>query len=129
MLTTRIDPLGDDMLQVVVEKDGAIVGCCHLFTAVHWDAWWIHPDARTGPTLKALITGSLRVLQAAGLDTVYTGVEDARADVAQLLEKFGFTPAPGRLYLLKVTDAALRLHRQAEPPEEPVPQPPDPEKE
>lgn len=118
MLTTRIDPLNEHLLQVVVEKDGAIVGCCHLFTAVHWDQWWIHPDARTGPVLKALITGSLRVLQAAGLDTVYTGVEDARADVAQLLEKFGFTPAPGRLYLLKVNDAALQLQRQPDPPEE-----------
>jgi hypothetical protein len=105
----RLPPRGEH-LAIVVERDGELVGACHLFTAVHWDGWWIAPGARgRGAVLKGLIDTSLTVLQEAGLDTVYTGVEDERADVAALLEHFGFRPAPGRLFLLKVNEAALQI--------------------
>jgi len=102
-MTTRTAPLSDDILEVVVEQDGTVVGRCHLFTAVHWDEWWIDEAHRgKGVVLKHLVERSLEVLNEAGLDTVYCGVEDARPDVAELLAHFGFTPAPGRLFLLKL---------------------------
>jgi hypothetical protein len=112
-LTTRTEQLNQDLVRVVVERDGALRGYCHLFTAVHWDGWWLAPDARgQGAVLKALVVASLTLLKEAGLDMVYTGVEDDRVEIRQLLEKFGFQPAPGKLFLLKVDDAALQLQRQ-----------------
>lgn len=115
MLTTRTRPLSDDILQVLVEENGEVVGRCHLFTAVHWDEWWIDERGRgKGAVLKALIARSLEVLKQGGIDTVYTGVEDDRADIRELLAHFGFKPAPGRLFLLKVDEAALQLKTEGE---------------
>lgn len=114
MLTTKVtaDPdKPDSWLHLTVEQDGVLVGRCELFTAVHWDGWWIAPEARGGGVvLKALVHAALALLQQAGLDTVYTGVEDAGDEgIAALLEHFGFRPAPGRLYLLQVAEAAVTL--------------------
>jgi len=95
---------------VVVERDGVLVGTCALFTAVHWDCWWIDPASRgKGGVLNALLVTSLRLLQAGAIQVAYTGAEDAQPELAQLLAHFGFTPAPGRLFVLDVDQALERL--------------------
>lgn len=100
-----------DWVVLVVERDGAMVGTCSLFTAVHWDCWWVDPAARgRGGVLAQLLDATLARLRASDVRTVYTGAEDARPELAALLEGFGFTPAPGRLFVLDV--AAVDRRRQ-----------------
>lgn len=123
----RIEPfksrgLPDDpacWVVLVVEQFGldgepVIVGTCSLFTAMHWDAWWID-DALAGPTrgvvLRQLLHAGLTSFKDAQVAQVYCGAEDATPEVADLLERFRFTPAAGRLFVLQVADApgAIRL--------------------
>ena len=103
-------PASGEWIVVVVERDGAIVGTCSLFTAVHWDCWWIVPELRgTTAVLRQLLDLTLAVLAEAEIQTVYTGVGEGDADVAALLTHFGFTPAPGRLFVLDVAPVLARL--------------------
>jgi RimJ/RimL family protein N-acetyltransferase len=100
----------EDWRILVVERDGEIVGTCSLFTAVHWDCWWIDAASRgKGSVLSLLLQASFALLADAGIQLVYTGVEDEKAELARLLERFGFAPAPGRLYVLPVGEARLAL--------------------
>lgn len=95
---------------IVVERDGVLVGTCALFTAVHWDCWWIDPAQRgKGTVLSALLVAALQLLGEAGVQTAYTGAEHSATAIADLLEHFGFTPAPGRLFVLDVPAARQRL--------------------
>jgi len=88
---------------LVIERDGQLVGTCSLFTAVHWDCWWVDPAARgKGGVLFALLRAAMQLLATAQITTVYTGAEDGDDDVAALLEHFGFTPASGRLFVLEM---------------------------
>lgn len=99
---------------LVVERDGVLVGTCALFNAVHWDCWWIAPEARgRGGVLAQLLRASVAVFQEAGLDTVWTGVEDANSDVTRLLTHFGFQPAPGRLFVLSVASIHQQFSKEA----------------
>jgi len=53
---------------LVVERDGQIVGTCSLFTAVHWDCWWIAPEHRRQTSvLRALLLGAREVFAEAGV--------------------------------------------------------------
>jgi hypothetical protein len=86
-----------------------IVGTCSLFTALHWDCWWIDPDqpgAARGVVLRQLLRGALPTCTDVGAEQVYCGAEDAQPEVADLLQRFGFAPVAGRLFVLRVADVA-----------------------
>jgi len=102
------DPDGWSVL--VVERGDQIVGSCSLFTAMHWDCWWIDPRERgatRGVILRQLLREALASFHNAGIEQVYTGAEDAQPEVADLLTRFGFAPVAGQLFMLTVADAAV----------------------
>jgi hypothetical protein len=99
---------------LVVERDRQIVGTCSLFSAMHWDCWWIDPDDPAhGIVLRKLLRSALELLHGAEVAQVYTGVEHDREEIARLLTRFGFRVAPGRLFMLTVSDAAVSLSSEA----------------
>ena len=90
-----------------------VVGTCSLFTAMHWDCWWIDPDdPARGVILRKLLRHALHLFAEVGTEQVYTGVEDASPEVAGLLTRFGFRPAGGQLFLLRVAEAATACSRE-----------------
>jgi hypothetical protein len=81
---------------------------------MNWVAWWVDdtlPGGTRGVVLRQLLTAGLQSFKDADIQQVYCGAEDATPEVAALLERFRFTPAAGRLFVLQVADApgALRL--------------------
>jgi hypothetical protein len=93
---------------LVVEQDGQIVGCCSLFDTVHWDGWWIAPEHQgKAGVFRSLVAEGLAQLTAANILGVHTTVPDTRPDLQDLIERFGFVSAPGKLYLLFVPDAKV----------------------
>jgi N-acetylglutamate synthase-like GNAT family acetyltransferase len=100
---------------LVVERDGRVIGTCSLFTAMHWDGWWIDPEepgTTRGVVLRQLLRHALGLFGAIDVEQVYTGVEDTTPQMADFLTRFGFRPAPGRLYMLRVEDASLACSRE-----------------
>lgn len=86
---------------VVAEEDGVIVGLSGLYEAVHNDPWWVAPAYRGHPTILRRLWQEVRsVLDEHDVRMVFATVADDQPDVQQLAERFGFEPAPGRLYLL-----------------------------
>jgi len=84
---------------VVAEDDGRVVGYCALFDTVHWDCWSVDPAYRGNPVVfKDLIEGGVQVMQEHGIDLVHTTVPDGQPEVGGMLERFGFSRAPGTLY-------------------------------
>lgn len=99
-------PNPDHWRVIVAEEDGAIVGHCSLFDTVHWDAFYVHPDHRGKATVfGGLIREGLQMLEEAGVHLVHSTVSNSRPDMQALLERFGYTPAEGKLYLLYVPNA------------------------
>lgn len=98
---------------LVVERDGQIVGSCSLFTAMHWDCWYLDPTlhgAVRGVLLRQLLACALEILQQVAVTQVYTGVEPSRTGKgAEMLRRFGFKPAAGQLFVLDTADAAVAL--------------------
>lgn len=100
----------DDWRILVIEREGELVGTCALFTAVHWDNWWIAPKLRgTGGVLGALLRASVQLLAMAEIEQVYTGAARGDAEVEELLQHFGFAPAGGRLFVLEVAEATKKI--------------------
>jgi hypothetical protein len=100
---------------LVVERAGAIVGTCSLFTAAHWDCWWIDPDeagTSRGLVLRQLLREALTQFRQADVQQVYTGVEDTHPEVVDVLTRFGFTPVGGQLFLLRIADASMALRTE-----------------
>jgi hypothetical protein len=100
-------PDNEHWRMLVCEQDGRIVGASILYDTVHND-WYIAPSARRNP---AIVTGLWRetekVLTAAGLSIVHTTVLDAQPEVQMMVERLGYLPAGGKLYLLHVPDCVL----------------------
>jgi hypothetical protein len=95
---------------LVVERAGAIVGTCSLFTAAHWDCWWIDPDeagTSRGLVLRQLLREALTQFRQADVQQVYTGAESL--EVADVLTRFGFHPVGGQLFVLRIADAPEAL--------------------
>jgi hypothetical protein len=84
---------------VVVERDGQVVAMCSLFDAVHWDMFWVAgPDQGNPAVFRELITGGVQVMVDHDIQQVHTTVPTGRPDLEAMLERFGFTRAPGALY-------------------------------
>jgi RimJ/RimL family protein N-acetyltransferase len=94
---------------LVAEDDNEIVGFTGLFNAPHWEPWWIAPAYRQHAGLvRGLVRLGLDTLSESQLVSVFVTVGDDAPEVQQLVERLGFTPAPGRLYLLYVPEIAIR---------------------
>jgi hypothetical protein len=84
---------------VVVERDGQIVACCSLFDAVHWDLFWVAESERGNPVVfKELIEGGVTVMDEFDVQQVHTTVPWGNPAIEEMLQRFGFRPAPGTLY-------------------------------
>ena len=84
---------------VVVERDGAVVAACSLFDTVHWDGFWVADSDQGNPVVfKQLLNGGLEVMAEFGISMVHTTVPTQRADLAAMLERFGFETMPSTLY-------------------------------
>lgn len=85
---------------IVAEEDGRILAVSTLLEAVH-NHWAIQPEARHSPALIAeLWRHTKAVLDEAAVPTVHVTVADSQADVAAMVERLGYTPAEGTLYIL-----------------------------
>ena len=99
-------PLSDEHFKILVaEEDGRIIGLCGLSTQIHWDPWYIDSEHQgKAGVFRALVASGLDLLRSVGAAGVHTTVPDDRQDLSELVVKFGFIPAPGRLFLLHVPD-------------------------
>lgn len=112
----------DNWAVLVVERptpDGpAIVGTCSLYTAMHWDCWWIAnmPGAGRGVVLRQLLAAALSMFTQMDIQQVYTGVEagPAAPGAVDLLTRFGFGQVPGQVFVLRVPEAAAAFERDAD---------------
>lgn len=92
-------PTAEHWRIVVVERGEEIVACCALFDTVHWDYFWVADADQGNPTVfKDLLEQSLEVMQELGIIQVHTTVPSHRADLADMLLRFGFHKVPGDLY-------------------------------
>lgn len=84
---------------VVVERDGAIVGCWALLRVVHAECVWVAPAERGNPVVaKRLLRGMREQAKQMGAHSVYTGA--TTDDVKRLLSKLGARPLEGDHYML-----------------------------
>jgi hypothetical protein len=93
--------------RVVVAEDGdQIVGFCCLFNAVHWEPWWVHESYQKRPgLLRQMIRHGKGLLHDAGVDCVFVVVGDELPAQQALVERFGFSPVPGKFYFLTLDGA------------------------
>jgi hypothetical protein len=114
LITDGIEPFAshglpdpDHWRMLVGEQNGVIVGVSSLYETVHND-WWIAPNGRNHP---ALVTGlwreTARELAEAGVTMVHATVRDVQPDVQAMVERLGYLPSGGQLYILYVPDCTL----------------------
>jgi len=86
-----------------VEEDGEIVGICGASDQVHWDPWWIAPDhqGKVG-VFRQLVEAGIQMFQTSAVAGVHLTVPNDRPDLQELVERFGFVEAPGKLYLFEI---------------------------
>lgn len=94
-------------LIVVAEVDGRIMGVSSLLEAVH-NHWWIRPDARRSPTMvTGLWETTYQTLVERNCPMIHTTVDERQVEVQAMVERMGYMPAPGQLYLLPIEDCVL----------------------
>ena len=97
-----------DHWHIVVAEDaaGTIVGFCGMYETVHYEPIWINPEWRRHPAVFGRLWRESRaILDAAGVQLIHATVPDDLPLQQTLVERFGFTPAAGKLYLLYVPDS------------------------
>lgn len=94
---------------IVGAFDGeALVAISALYETVHNDPWWIAPGYRRSPSLVAEMWRATKaVLDEKGVEGIHVTVRDDQPEVQAMVERLGYTPAPGKLYILRVADAVL----------------------
>lgn len=99
-------PQPDQWRIIVAEEGGAggsIVGFCCLFAAVHWEPWYVDPAYRRHPgVVRGLLREARAQLQALDVGAAFAVVRGTDAPTHALVERLGFTPAPGQLYTVVV---------------------------
>lgn len=82
----------------VAEVGDEIVGCVSVHTQVHVDPWWIAPGHPT--VARALLRAVLPLLDANDVAQVFCTIADTKPHSTSIAERLGWTPAPGKLYLM-----------------------------
>lgn len=90
---------GETARIVVVEDDGAIVGCWAAFPVVHVECVWVHERYRgTGSVVRRLLSGMREAVSAMGARKVFSA---ALTDpVRDLLVRLGGVLVPGSHYVV-----------------------------
>lgn len=122
MLTTRLLPEGEwaklDQIEPfksagrpdplhwmipVVEKDGQIVASCALFDTVHWDGFHVTESERGNPAVfRALLEQAITTLRESGVPGVHVTIPPNSPELELMVERFGFVPSTGKLYIWSV---------------------------
>jgi RimJ/RimL family protein N-acetyltransferase len=89
---------------LVAEREGKIIGCTSLHTQVHWDPWYVDSNEEGLATVRGLIRQGRDVLKTLGIAHAFCTIDDANLITQDIAERLGFKPAPGKLYLLNVTE-------------------------
>ena len=98
-------PTTDQWRIIVAEEAGAIVAFCCVFAAAHWEPWFIAPSHRRNPAVaRGLIRAGRDLLRELDIGAAFAVVSDAQLEQQAIVERLGFTPAPGKLYVLAVED-------------------------
>jgi hypothetical protein len=98
-------PTADQWRIIVAEEGDRIVAFTCLFAAVHWEPWYIDPARRgLAGIVRGLLREGLAQLRALDVGAAFAVVRDTDAPTQTLVERLGFTPAPGQLYTVIVDD-------------------------
>ena len=90
---------------VVVEEDGAIIGCWAGFPLFHAEGVYIAPAHRGRASVaRHLLLGMRSLAKDAGARSIITGAIDPL--VAEMLLKLGAVALPGTQYALPITSEA-----------------------
>lgn len=89
---------------LVAERDGKIVGCTSLHTQVHWDPWFVDSKEDGLATVRGLVRQGKAVLTDISIDHVFATIDDTHIITQDIAERLGFRAAPGKLYLLNVSE-------------------------
>lgn len=91
---------------IVAEQEGTIVAYWGLFSAIHVEPLWIHPDHRKRPGLvRRLWLAVVETLRGAGVRTAFACIADV--DAAQnvpLALRHGFVRIQGDLYFVQIKE-------------------------
>ena len=115
-MTTRLLPLAEwskieasglgaatlphEAMVLVVEHEGAIVGCWALYQAWHADGMWVAPNHRgRGAVFRRLVKGMRALLRSLGTTKVVTSAIDPK--IARLVTRSGAVKVPGEFYVLE----------------------------
>lgn len=100
-LETAWPVLPSDAQIVVVEDEGAIVGCWAVIRYVHVEGLWIADAHRKRAGVgRRLLAGMLHAVRALGADRVITGAMGE--DVRRLIAHAGGSLLPGEQYVMPI---------------------------
>jgi hypothetical protein len=98
-------PTAEQWRIIISERGEEIVGFCCIFAGAHLEPWYVAPSHRRNPAVaRGLLRESKQLLDDLGIESVFATVSDALPEQQAIVERLGFTPAPGRLYVLNVAD-------------------------
>jgi hypothetical protein len=97
-LAAAVPHMPPDMTVIVVEEDGAIVGCWSLFHALHVEGLWIAPERRGTSTIAKHLLHDMRVV----LNKRTAWASATSPDVATMLDRLHAQPVAGTHYLLSL---------------------------
>lgn len=98
------DPTGGHWRILVAERDGQIVGCTSVHTQVHWDPWYVDSKQDGLAIVRGLIRQGRDLLLENHIEHAFATIDNDHTITQDLAARLGFTPAPGKLYLLNVPD-------------------------
>ncbi len=97
------------ILIAAIDDEGRIMGVSSLVEVVH-NHWSLDSSVRKNPAvLMGLWEETNRVLHAAGVPSIHATVADSQPDVQALVERLGYLPAEGKLYILDLAQATVRM--------------------
>lgn len=83
---------------IVVEHEGVLAGHWPLLLTWHAEPLYLAPPFRkSGPALKALLTGLFATMGISGIKSAVVIIEDPELQAAAA--RLGFQPIPGQLYI------------------------------
>lgn len=98
-------PTPDQWRIIVAEEAGQIVAFCCVFAAAHLEPWYIAPSHRRHPGVaRGLVRASYQLLRELDIGAAFAIVSDLQPEQQAIVERLGFTAAPGRLYTIAVDD-------------------------